>query len=77
MGVFVDFFVYPKDVSRFGLPKDGEVRSRNGREFRYLLLPPALIEELDKMELDPSEKVKDDVFLSALKNAVRNKYKKI
>lgn len=72
LGVFVDFMW--DDKMRF---KDGEEVEINSRIYRFLLLTPELIDELDKMELDPSEKVKDDVFLSALKQAVRNKYKKI
>lgn len=68
-GVFVGFVW--DDKTHF---KDGEESKINFRIYRYLLLTQELIDELDKMGLDPSEKVKDDVFLSALKQAVRNKF---
>ena len=72
LGVFVDFMW--DDKTRF---KDGEESRINFRIYRYLLLTPELIEELDRRRIDPTQKLKDDVFLSALKDAVRNKYKKI
>ena len=72
LGVFVDFMWSGK--TRF---KDGEEVGINSRIYRFLLLTPDLIEELDRRRIDPTQKLKDDVFLSALKDAVRNKYKKI
>lgn len=72
LGVFVDFMW--DDKTRF---KDGEESEINFRIYRSLLLTQELIEELDRRRIDPTQKLKDDVFLSALKDAVRNKYKKI
>ena len=71
-GVFVDFMWDDKMCF-----KDGEESEINSIIYRYLLLTPELIEELDRRRIDPTQKLKDDVFLSALKDAVRNKYKKI
>lgn len=72
LGVFVDFMW--DDKMRF---EDGEEVEINSRIYRFVLLTPELIEELDRRRIDPTQKLKDDVFLSALKDAVRNKYKKI
>ena len=72
LSVFVDLMWDDKK----GL-KDGKEIEINFIIYTWLLVTTELIDELDKMGLDPSEKVKDDVFLSALKDAVRNKFKKI